>query len=81
MEGGSGATGCGRENFEINTGAISRGKRTTPYPAQDILAFLGNRGAKVIVSSDCHSVSGLDCAFEEAERLAKHYGCTLVELF
>ena len=30
--------------FEINTGAISRGYRTTPYPAPDILAYIKQKG-------------------------------------
>lgn len=67
--------------FEINTGAISRGYRTVPYPAPDILQFWGEHGAKVIVSSDCHSVAGIDCAFDRAEALAQQYGCNLVKLF
>lgn len=67
--------------FEINTGAISRGKRTTPYPAEPILEYLGERKAKVVVCSDCHATSGLACAFDEAEALAKKYGLEIVDLF
>lgn len=40
--------------FEINTGAISRGCRRTPYPAPWILEELNARGAELILSSDCH---------------------------
>jgi len=67
--------------FEINTGAISRGKRTTPYPAEEILEYWGKHGAKVIICSDCHSVEGMDCAFGQAEELAKKYRLNLVDLF
>ena len=40
--------------FEINTGAIARGYRQTPYPADFILDELKARGKKLIFSSDCH---------------------------
>lgn len=40
--------------FEINTGAIARGYRKTPYPADFILEELKKRGKKLIFSSDCH---------------------------
>ena len=67
--------------FEINTGAISRGKRTTPYPSEEILQYWGQRGAKVIICSDCHSAEGMNCAFDQAEALAEKYGVRLVDLF
>ena len=40
--------------FEINTGAMSRGYRTKPYPADFILAEINRLGCPVILSSDCH---------------------------
>ncbi len=67
--------------FEINTGAISRGYRTTPYPSEAMLEFLGKHGAKVIVSSDCHSAKDIDCAFRQAEELIAKYQLNHVELF
>ena len=45
--------------FEINTGAISRGYRTTPYPAAPIREYLRSRGAKFLLSSDSHRASTL----------------------
>lgn len=60
--------------FEINTGAISRGYRTTPYPSRELLAALHEMGGRVTVSADAHHVSGVVCAFEQAERLAKTCG-------
>ncbi|MDO4974462.1 MAG: histidinol-phosphatase [Eubacteriales bacterium] len=47
--------------FEINTGAISRGYRRTPYPAPWILEELQARGAGLILSSDCHRKEDLLC--------------------
>ena len=46
--------------FEINTGAISRGYRTTPYPSKKILAYIEEKGGKTIKNSDSHSVDGLN---------------------
>ena len=50
--------------FEINTGAITRGYRTTPYPMADIRAYLQDRGAKFILSSDSHSAETLCWGFD-----------------
>lgn len=65
--------------FEINTGAISRGHRTTPYPSAFILKELARRGARVILSSDSHRKDTLDCAFDTAYELAKSCGITKIE--
>ena len=60
--------------FEINTGAISRGLRTTPYPTEEILRVIREAGGKITYSSDCHIASTIDCAFEESVALAKKSG-------
>lgn len=52
--------------FEINTGAMSRGYRTTPYPDAFFLKYLGDRNARVMINSDAHSVSTIDFAFDKA---------------
>lgn len=49
--------------FEINTGAISRGYRTTPYPAASIRDYLGSHGAQVLYSSDSHRAETLCFGF------------------
>lgn len=67
--------------FEINTGAMARGCRSVPYPAGEILEYLGEHGAKVLLSSDCHNTASLNFGFEKAQVLAKQYGCCLVDLF
>ncbi len=56
--------------FEINTGAISRGVRTTPYPNPLILKEIRNMGGKIILSGDSHASSGLLCAYDKATELA-----------
>ena len=40
--------------FEVNTGAMSRGYRTAPYPSAEIRAYLAAHGARMILSSDAH---------------------------
>ena len=60
--------------FEINTGAMSRGYRTSPYPSEDILNELARRGASVILSSDSHDKSTLMYGFDEAYDLAEKAG-------
>ena len=57
--------------FEINTGAISRGYRTSPYPAGDIIDYLKSRGAKFILSGDAHRKEDLCFAFDKYEYLLK----------
>ena len=60
--------------FEINTGAISRGYRITPYPAPFILKELHHLGGKIILSGDTHACDGLLCGYEMATQLAKDCG-------
>ncbi len=60
--------------FEINTGAISRGLRTTPYPTEEILRVIREAGGKITYSSDCHRADTIACAFEDAVALAKRCG-------
>ncbi len=60
--------------FEVNTGAISRGYRKTPYPAEPILKELLRLGFGAVITSDCHDKNMLDCHFTEAEKLLKKCG-------
>ena len=52
---------------EINTGAIARGLRTVPYPAEFILDEIKRLGGRIIVTSDCHFRDKLTTWFDEAE--------------
>ena len=54
--------------FEVNTGAISRGFRTSPYPHEDLLYLMKKQRAKLILSSDSHQKETLDFYFEESKR-------------
>ncbi len=60
--------------FEVNTGAISRGYRKTPYPAPFLLREMKEIGAHVIVTADCHDARYLDCGFADAYALVRSCG-------
>ena len=51
--------------FEINTGAISRGYRTEPYPAKDIRDYIRLNGGKLILSSDSHQKETIAYRFQD----------------
>ena len=60
--------------LEINTGAIARGYRTTPYPAPFLLKEWKAIGGEIIISSDCHDKAFLNYRFNEAVEYAKSCG-------
>lgn len=55
--------------FEINTGAISRGYRTTPYPSENIRSYIRQKGGKFILSSDSHQKKTLCFEFDKFRNL------------
>ena len=65
--------------FEINSGAISRGYKKSPYPDVFILKELNRIGGKVILTSDCHNKDFLDCGYETSIELLK--GCGFSEVY
>lgn len=50
--------------FEINTGAMSRGYRKTPYPNDDFIKKIEGLGGRFILSSDAHSAENLCFGFD-----------------
>ena len=62
--------------FEINSGAISRGYRTTPYPDTDIYDYLRSRGARFVLSSDSHSRNTIAFQFDRWQQV---YSTNVVE--
>ncbi len=60
---------CKNIPFEINSGAISRGYRTTPYPASDIVDYIKEKGGKFILSSDSHRADTLGFKFSKFSSL------------
>ena len=67
--------------FEINTGAIYRGSRITPYPAEPLLRRIKELGGRVILSGDCHCADALCFKFDEARQIAADVGFTEIEKF
>lgn len=57
--------------FEINTGAMSRGYRTSPYPSAEIIEYLKANGGELILSSDAHSADALAYRFSDFEVLVQ----------
>ena len=60
--------------FEMNTGAICRGQRKTPYFGERLLHVLKKNDGKVILSSDSHNVDTLVFGFDEILRLLRDVG-------
>ena len=60
--------------FEINSGAISRGCRTTPYPLPWILKEIHDRGGRIMLSSDAHATNTMLFRFEQSMELARAAG-------
>ena len=57
--------------FEINTGAIARGYKKTPYPSFELTKYIAKLGGKFILSSDSHNKNSLCSGFDKWE---KEYG-------
>ena len=66
--------------FEINTGAISRGYRRTPYPAPVFLRRILEKGGRITFNSDSHQKETLLFAMEDAVRYAKSAGVGSLEV-
>ena len=60
--------------FEVNTGAMSRGYRTVPYPTAPILREMKNAGVHLVLSSDCHDKRYLTYGFDAALDLIRACG-------
>ena len=60
--------------FEINTGAISRGYRITPYPPLHMLQQLNRMGAKITITADAHHADAIACGYADALERAKFCG-------
>ncbi len=55
--------------FEVNTGAISRGYRTSPYPDTTLAEYVKQKGGTLILSSDAHSANNLCFSFEKFQNM------------
>lgn len=64
--------------FEVNTGAISRGYRTHPYPSAAMLRYIAEKGGSVILSGDSHSAETLCYAFAAWYAACESIGVNMV---
>ena len=60
--------------FEVNTGAMARGYRTTPYPAPIFLHRIAEKRGNIVLSSDAHNKDYLTYGFDKALQLIKASG-------
>lgn len=60
--------------FEVNSGPVWRGYRTTPLPNENVLHVLKKMDAPIILSSDSHSVDTLDYKAEETTAYLRDIG-------
>ena len=60
--------------FEINTGAMAKSYRTSPYPSKEILNIIYKNNGEIMINSDCHKKEQLDFAFDTAVNIAKEVG-------
>lgn len=60
--------------FEINTGAMSRGYRSEPYPSRFLLRALREMDGKITFSSDSHTFKNIGFGFDNAIKTAKECG-------
>lgn len=67
---------AGKAALEINTGAMTRGYRTSPYPREEMLRYWHSLGGQIVLSSDAHHTGSLFGEFEAAEALARRCGFT-----
>ena len=63
-----------RTLLEINTGAVSRGYRDTPYPALFLLEAWRSMGGQVILTADAHGPETIVSGYRQAAELAKAAG-------
>ncbi len=62
--------------FEINTGAMSRGYKSVPYPSRTLLRFIRECGGRITFGSDAHDGQNIGYRFAEAVELALSCGFT-----
>ena len=60
--------------FEVNTGAVARGYRTTLYPSLEITKRLREKGFGATISSDCHDRRYIDFGYDEAAEFLREAG-------
>ena len=66
--------------FEINCGAINRGRKAELYPRTELLRALRGFGGEILINSDAHQAEKLDGGFDVAVGKAIDCGFTHVNV-
>ncbi len=66
--------------FEVNCGAVNRGRKRELYPRPELLRALHDFGGQILISSDAHQRELLDGGFDVAVRSAIDCGFTEVSI-
>ena len=64
--------------LEVNTGAMARNWRTSPYPADFLLERIAQAGGRVTLTADAHAKEQLTFGFDEALERIRRAGFTQV---
>ena len=62
--------------FEINCGAVNRGRKAELYPNRFLLGNLRKMGGQILINSDAHQKELLNGGFDIAVRTAVECGFT-----
>ncbi len=62
--------------IEVNTGAIARGYRRTPYPRPFLLEHIQEKHGNIVLSSDAHAAGTMNFGFEQAQAMLQEIGIT-----
>ena len=60
--------------IEVNTGAMARGNKSTPYPSSFILDMIKDKKVPITVTTDCHNKSYLSYGMDEAKEMLRTKG-------
>lgn len=67
--------------FEMNSGAMARGYRNSPYPSIELLKLIYEANGKILINTDCHHKEYLDYGMQICLDLAKQIGFKTLEIF
>ena len=67
--------------FEVNTGLVARGYRSSFSPHERLLRLIYKNGGKITFSSDSHEIKTLQGCFDEVRAMVKEIGFQYIYIF